>query len=40
MGSQGVADAGVAVASASVAMMPAAMRWVLVMSTCLLWFRD
>jgi len=35
-----VADAGAAVASTSVAMMPVAMRWVLVMSTCLLWFCD
>jgi hypothetical protein len=35
-----VAKAGAAVASASVATMPVAMRWVVVISTCLLWFVD
>jgi hypothetical protein len=40
LGSQGVAEAGAAVASASVATMPVAMRWVVDMSTCLLWLVD
>jgi len=40
LGFHGVAEAGAAVASASVATMPVAMRWVGVISTCLLWLGD